>query len=424
MPDESGPRPARSGRAPRRWALATAGILLGALAISQVYGAFVRTAVRSPQSRSMIERSGGLGQALRPGVWPPGYPLLLLAARRIRVPIDGVNLLLFGAALGLAFAAARQGLPGVSPVWLPLVYAACAFNYRNLSQLTAEALVVPASLLALLLLARYRERPSRLCLLALSLCAALLVVSRYQVALWLLPVVIAHLALATGAPRWTAARRAAGFAIVALAPVSWVMWRNDRETGFLTGMDRMHWASREPSAQSLFAGSTGLADNVRLTVKTYVLDFASPVRYATHGANRDRWEPSAVEIAMIGLFLAAVGSIALAAARAVKAHGGIAAALAAWHRSSPVTALATQFLLAYLALTIAAWSLGNNDPIYTRFLYPSYIYFMIALAAGYALVKSRSPGAPRAPFVLLCVLLVLVNVYKMSLTVPGAGWGE
>jgi len=39
--------------------------------------------------------------------------------------------------------------------------------------------------------------------------------------------------------------------------------------------------------------------------------------------------------------------------------------------------LSIEFLLVYVVITVLVWTIGNNDPIYTRFLYPSYVYMIL-----------------------------------------------
>ena len=60
------------------------------------------------------------------------------------------------------------------------------------------------------------------------------------------------------------------------------------------------------------------------------------------------------------------------------------------------------------------WTIGNNDPIYSRFLYPSYVFFLLAGFHAYSNLKpsshSHAQGAwLRAPFLALFALVLAVQ---------------
>jgi hypothetical protein len=59
--------------------------------------------------------------------------------------------------------------------------------------------------------------------------------------------------------------------------------------------------------------------------------------------------------------------------------------------------LAALFFVGFVVETIVLWSMTNNDPIYTRFLYPCYPFLLIAAAGSLARV-SRDHRARRLPF--------------------------
>ena len=391
-------------------------VSLIAILISRFYESFVERATLSPQSKEMVARSQSLNSAMRPDVWPPGYPLLLLVARKIHYPLEKVNLLLFYLTLLLIFVISQKGLSSISPIWLPLFYSLCAFNYYNLAQYTSESIVIPLSLLVLLFLAAYLRRKSFLTILALSLCCSLLFVSRYQSMLWLSPIIVLHLVLTAGAKRKTILLHMLCFITIALGPVSIILQRNYQATGYLTGMDRLNWAARElPGSVGYYAASTGFQDNVLLTFKTLFLDFISPFQYATHEANRSPHPISGLEIAGTILLVLAVGMIAMTMARYLKCHGSLINVFRTGYDAAPLAFLAVEFFLGYILVTILVWTIVNNDPINTRFLYPSYIYLIISMFSGYAFVKTeKTMSASRFLFIGLFLYLIFVNLYKVT----------
>lgn len=72
-------------------------------------------------------------------------------------------------------------------------------------------------------------------------------------------------------------------------------------------------------------------------------------------------------------------------------------------------------------ITIVVWTLGNNDPIYSRFLYPSYPYLILAFFAGYAFIARWTQSVPiKWLFLLLYGAVIATNLTKMSSTL--ASW--
>ena len=404
-------------RSPSMKVVLPAGLLL-ALLVAWLYGLARETVPQMPQSKVMVARSESLDTAIRPDLWPSGYPLLLFVARQLHCSPASVNLALFFLTIALVLVVSRRCFPNLSPYWLPLAYALCAFNYYNLAQFTSEALVVPLSLVVLLLLADYQRRRLFSTLACMSLCCALLFVSRYQAMLWLVPIVVFNVIFTARPPRTVALVHALGFALIAFAAVGADMAQTYRGTGHLTGMSRLGWDSRElPRGVQDYSGATGLRENLLLTLKTYFLDFVSPFDYGTHDANRLPHAFTLAEAGAVLLFGLSAGVLALTLIRWVRSRGSLVRALSEWRESSLMTLLAVEFLVGYLLVTLVVWTIGNNDPLYSRFLYPSYVYAMIVAFAGYALVKRASVSMTlRAPMLALFAYLLALNVNKLAFT--------
>jgi len=63
-------------------------------------------------------------------------------------------------------------------------------------------------------------------------------------------------------------------------------------------------------------------------------------------------------------------------------------------------------------MLITLWSLGNNDPLYTRFLYPSYPLLLLLSFGGHALVKQTQSWPAHVPFQALYAGLVGVHLWR------------
>jgi hypothetical protein len=99
----------------------------------------------------------------------------------------------------------------------------------------------------------------------------------------------------------------------------------------------------------------------------------------------------------------------------------LAFSLVAWRRrrregspeTGPERVLVAEAFLLYSAATLATWSFANNDPLYTRFLYPSYVFLILLGFYAYAGVRrwTASPWGPLA-FQLLYASLLLLHCVR------------
>jgi hypothetical protein len=351
---------------------------------------------------------GVFGAAL----YPPGYPLTLRLARIGGLPLEYVNFALFICALAGLWAVSR--LLGGESLALPVVvfYITCGFNYWVLALFTSEALVLPLCLAILLALHRYTRIPSRCSLALLSLACAAIFLARFHALAWLFPIVGAHVLLvkhATNRRRWT---YFLVFALLSLLPIGLYMAHNMSETGYLTGMDRFSADARAPG---VWERETGFFDNIRLMLKTWFIDFASPSHFAERSVNNYRYRPSVFEWLLLIAFAAYVArSLSF-----LRSHG--AGALAklrdkiAMFGTPTMALLVVEFYAAFLIVTIVLWTVGNNDPIYTRFMYPSYVFFiLLALLCNRRLASVHGPLWASWLFRCLCVGIVMVNLAKVN----------
>ena len=342
-----------------------------------------------------------------PKLRPPLYPVLLWLAEASGLSALRVNELIFLATLPLLYLLARRSLGGVNPIHPVLLYAAANFNYVNLHQVTAEGLFVLLSVILLLGLGRIaRDDPGWLPLAVVTLATAGLCLTRYFAVYFAVPLVALNVLWRAPGPWPRKARDVAASLALALAPLLAWMWAARRETGFWTGVDRV--APRTfPEGAAHWVGLTTGQANVRLWLKTLLVDFFSPALYAAHSVVTRPHRPTSVEWTLVVLSAVA-----------------LAFAVAAWRRrggersgdEGPERGLVVQAFVLYNAATLLTWSFANNDPIYTRFLYPSYAFLILLGFYAYADVRrwTASPWGPLAFRLLYASLLVVHFVRNLQ----------
>jgi hypothetical protein len=230
-----------------------------------------------------------------------------------------------------------------------------------------------------------------------------LCLTRYFAACFAVPLVIVNVLWRGPGTPLRRVRDATASLGLAVAPLLVWMWIARRETGFWTGVDRV--APRTfPEGVSHWAGLTTAQANIRLWLKTLIVDFFSPGLYAAHSVVTRPYRLSAVEWTLVALSTAA-----------------LVVAMAAWRRrgaersrdEGPERALVVQAFFLYNAATLVTWSFANNDPIYTRFLYPSYVFLILLGFYAYADVR-RWTASPLGPltFRILYVSLLVVHCMR------------
>ena len=382
----------RSGRSGAR--AAALGVALLATALSLV-ALQLESEPLSPQSwlNQGTAKADSLARAIArlDGRWPPLYPMVLRSLGAVGIPIQHANALLFLATLALLVPVGRRVAPRVDPAWWIALYAVASFNAFNLHQLSSEALLIPLSLAAFYLASHPSTRRSRALDSGLAALLALSCLTRYFAVVSLLPVVgVALLWHGEGTTRERISRAYLITGAASLPVLAWMLYAQS-ESGFLTGMDR-----------SLFAQQTALPANLLSTARAIFLDFLAPGEVATQAAVglRWSWHPVGIVVGCGALGLAGLCTrVALRSARSPAREDREAGRLAL---------LLAGLSIGYLLLTIGVWSVTNNDPIYTRFLYPSYVFFGLAGAHVYSHTKERlaNDRASRRPFQWLYGLLL------------------
>jgi hypothetical protein len=344
--------------------------------------------IQAQLNERFAERPLGAAFEKYPRLRPPLYPLALWTARRAGLSAPAFQLLVLDAFLiGLAFYG-RRFLRAVHPGFLVLGFAVAHFTHVNLYQRTAETLFAPLLLLFAFLLWRYRAGARGAGWLGAA--ASALSVTRHFGFFLAVPLAVAHVVARRASGLRQRIVHAAIVLVVALAPIGYWTWITHEQTGYWTGTDR----TRErdlPESVAHWKELTGLDDHVRLAAKTLLVDFFSPEAYAAAAVVTLPHRPTAVEWGLLALALAAVASALRAGRRA------------GWTRDagSPAFTVA-EVAASYLALTILVWTVGNNDPIHTRFLFPVYALLWVLAFHAYDAVRGWSATVwERLPWQLL-----------------------
>jgi hypothetical protein len=377
-------------------------LIAGALALSLAL-LFAEREPLSAQSRRNLKTAAApsLAAAIEsyPRVRPPVYPLVLYGFASIGIGHRELNALFLWAAIA---ALAPRGSAGISSRAKVGIAAAVGIDRSiasNLHQATAEPLFALCSALVFAALRSSRKGSEAPRLLWIGSLAALASLTRFFGLLWLLP--LAALGIASEGRRFPLRRQIQRLALFAapglLTLLPYLVWLK-LTTGSLSGMDRLQ--PRElPLDRAHWRGQTDLLTNLQYTLETLCIDFFSPFEVATHAVVERARTPVEIAIYSIAVML-------LVALAALTARGATAALRARREAGSfSFSVDATGFALSYLAATLAVWTLTNNDPIYSRFLFPIYPFFLIAIA-GLPLdgLDVRRAGAARACRLALVVL--------------------
>ena len=314
---------------------------------------------------------------------PPAYPMLLWLGSRLGAGPWAVNaclqaLLVIGLA---AIVRARHG--EALSLAAALAYGLAHFGAVNMHQLTAEALFAPLLLLFALTASCYLAGAARAWLLALAATCALLCVTRLFALYFAVPAALLGVLWLAPLParrRWA---HAAVVAAASLAPIACWMYAAHARTGFWTGDDRTVERSFSGNNEDLGELTTPAA-NLRLTAETLIVDFFSPTRYAAHAVVARPYAPAPTEWAMLGVLGLAALTLGRAGIGALAKPPPLRSVLVA-----PVV-IDAGLGLGFIAATIVIWSLGNNDPIYTRFLFPVYPLLLLAGFEAYAWLAARA----------------------------------
>lgn len=392
--------------------------LLGLILIAVGTLHYQQTARMSHQSRANIAAAEKptLVAAVDeyPSAWPPAYPVSLWLFARFGAPVQLFNLLCFYALLLSVWGFARTHLSTISPVIVVFFVASIHANYHNVHQQTAETLFALLAVVALLVLASFKQHSTHLLVCVLGVLTALSALTRFFALFWIAPLMLLHLAFLE--PNRSMRRRAAQVCVyvapIMLFVVPWLL-RLRGQTGAFSGADR--FATRiYPPALAHWENLTGFTSNVKLAIKTAFVDTFSPQRLASHKVvDTQGLTVSEVFIAvLLAIALALVIGVVVITFRNLPPAAKRAAIS---HAANSPSLLPAHFAVVYVISLVVTWTLSNNDPIYTRFMFPSYVFFVLAAFAIFSWTKSRCKDRWHIlPWHLLGALYLGSNLLNMA----------
>ncbi len=366
------------------------------------------------QSRANLRftRSTSIGAAIEdyPKTRPPAYPMLLRAADRAGLPKHHFNLVCFAALLVLTHGFARKYLRNVSPAVPIASLVACGAFYTNIHQVVSETLFVLVAFAIMTVVAAQRSRPRLPATLGLGVLAALGGLTRYFGLVWTCALTGVYVLLVAGGRSLKSALvHGLLFTSVVVACVSpWLLYVK-QETGWYTGARRTVVRNLPPKLQH-WNDQVDFVSNVTFAIKVTAIDLLSPVRFAYHDVmDGSLTTGEAVAFGAAGALAAGALWIAIRAGVFLVPKG----------ERSPRDVLTRPAVLplvfgaSYVVTLVLVWSFSNNDPLYTRFVYPSYVFLLLSFVSLYSATKDKTSARwATAPCIVLFVAYLGLNAHR------------
>jgi 4-amino-4-deoxy-L-arabinose transferase-like glycosyltransferase len=346
------------------------------------------------KSDSLFERL-----AEYPKVWPPLYPSTLwLIHNATGLQAGSINKIFCALILLMMALYTRSNIDKKFFVIPSVLLALNTAMYLNM-RITSETMMVLQCLLLILLLAKHSREPRYSYIFLLGLLTGAICLTRYFGLIWVFPSTV--LCLILGSESVTKKLR---FVIVYgltsfLVCVIWVA-HVFISTGHVTGMDRTGTREDVTGGMAVLVSMTDFHQNVVGTLKTATYDLLSPYH------NGDYQTVLFHEMTFYELFLAFV---LLAVFVITLLHLAKLSRLQMVSEEFKPKYIPAIFTVTFLFLTILIWSLGNNDPIFTRFISPVYPFFFLAVYAVYIDIDTKSFPFRYVRYFLVFVTLIYVG---------------
>lgn len=377
-----------------------------------------QTGSMSPQSQANLAaaENPSLLSAIAnyPTYWPPLYPSALWVSAHLGLPVRYFNLLCYYILLVLVYFFFRRYVTSIHPAFPVLLLALTHSSYVNIYQPVSESLFVLLGFCSMLLIAQYRTTPSVYTALLLGVVSSTASLTRFFGLFWVVLVSIVSLWFSPSdrSFRKRAFHLVVYVGVLAISVVPWLL-RLKRLTGSFSGMDRSA-ARYFPESISNWSELTDFSTNVKFSVKTIFIDFFSFSRSASHEVvNNSLVLPKEYAALLFVLLLTILLTFAVAHAYFHRAHSYKTLARGLFF--SP-KALPVHFAIAYALSIIVLWSMSNNDPIYTRFMYPSYVFIVLSVFSLYSWIQDHRDISVwhKMPFYLMYVFYISMNLLKIT----------
>jgi hypothetical protein len=368
----------------------------------------------SPQSLANLKfaEDSSFLSALKtyPTYWPPFYPTVLRLFGQLGIPIRKFNQLCFCFILLLTGYYTKRYIKNIHWIYIIAFLVLLNTNYVNIYQQVSEPLFVLLALVMMLIMLQYRHAPTISKLVWLAVLTSMSCLTRFFAFFWTLPLCLVYIwwnnshntiqgkVLCTGV----------FLGIVGILVSPWLIHLR-LLTGSFSGMDRFGSRGFSKYGELLTTQDT-LYTNLKAALKTIVIDFLSPYRYATHGVvNNSSLSILETCLAIIVLLLLVLMVLVICS----MLYHSLWSHIRGWFVDSAFgnKIIPFHFALFYFVSIIVMWTLTNNDPIYTRFMYPMYLFAVLSIFSLYSSIKD-SIIYKKLPFILLYWLLLGVNCYK------------
>jgi hypothetical protein len=274
----------------------------------------------------------------------------------------------------------------------------------------SEPLFVLIAFIMMLIMVQYRHVPTISKLVWLAVLASMSCLTRFFAFFWTLPLCLIYI-------WWNSSRNTIQdkllhtgvfLGIVGLLVSPWLTHLR-LLTGSFSGMERFGSRGFGTYGQMLTTQDT-IYTNLKFAFKTILIDFLSPYRYASHRViNNSSLSMFETCIAIIVLLLLVLTFFVICPVlyRSFRSHieGRFV------NPEFAYKIIPFHFALLYFVSIIVMWTLTNNDPIYTRFMYPMYLFAVLSMFSLYSSIK-ESTIYKKLPFILLYWLVLGVNCYK------------
>jgi hypothetical protein len=378
----------------------------------------------SPQSKENIAASENpsLLSAVKnyQKTWPPVYPTALWVFAHFGFQFKYFNLFSFFILLILVWVYFRLYLENINPFFPISLLAVTHAIYINMHQPVSETLFILFGFVIMMLIANYRNRPTLYGAFFMGLFSSIAVLTRFFGLFWLVPIAMGHLWFSNvDRPHRVRNKHVAVFlSVFSIIAAPWIVYLKI-STGFFSGFDRTS-PRNLPEPIAHWNQLTDFSTNVLFLLKTVLVDFFSSHSFASHDVVERDLPLKELIIFLFFVILAVwVALVVIHAHR--KTHSSIKA-LSIKLLVSP-QALPFQFAAFYIISIVCVWTLTNNDPLYTRFMYPSYVFIILSMFSLYSWIKRQAAtGWHNIPFYLIYFLFVTMNSHKILIQVTGVDY--
>jgi len=371
----------------------------------------------SPQSVANLEFSANpsLVSALDtyPTYWAPFYPSVLWFSVKLGIPVRKFNQLCFYFILFLIGYFANCYINNIHWSYIIVFVTLLNTNYINVYQQVSEPLFVLIAFIILLMVLQYRHSPTICKLCWLGVLVSMSCLTRFFGFFWTLPLCLAFVWWNNNHNAFQVKLLHTGVfcGIVGLLVSPWLL-RLRWLTGSFSGMDRFGSRGFSRGYGQLLTVHDTAFTNFKSAIKTIIVDFLSPHRYANHRVINN--SPLSMLETCMSIIFALLAIIMFIVICHVLYHS-LRSHIEDWLVNFPLAdeIVPLHFSLLYFISIIALWTLTNNDAIYTRFMYPMYPFAVLAIFSLYSSVVKEDSGIyKKLPFILLYWLVLGVNCYK------------